>query len=670
VLGTTVLRRCLATMTTVAALVTATAPAQAATRHLATTHLHVVVTPTTARLRSVVVIAGTATPVTSAPVTLQRLVGKKWVTLAHVRATTKGAFTIRLRAPKRAATWSVRLTRAASKLTKPAATPVIHLHLVKSAFAITAAPAPATVHNGQSLVVAGTVSPKATGTVSLQKLSGKTWTTVAKANLATMSTYSVSTRLAVGSYTFRVFKSFSATVATGSSPPFAVTVLPAPLVPPLAPVVTTASLPAMVVGQRYATTLAATGTGPLTWSVTGGVLPTGLSLSTSGVLSGRPRIIGPNTFTVTAKDGIGQTASAAFSPPVDGVSVRSWGTNDDGQLGNGMNITSLTPVVAESPGSSWQTIDGSDKATIGLRTDGTVWTWGADDRGQLGVTPLVDKYDPFQLTGLSDVVSVSAGGSSAFAVTAAGVLWAWGSNDLGQLGNGTTTESDVPVQVPGLTGVVAVSAGGTFVLALKSDGTVWSSGADSAGQLGEGDTTPRLTPVQVLDIGATAATRAVAISAGFDDGYALLADGTVRSWGRGGGIGNGTFSNLFRPQVVTGLSDITAISAGVGGAIALHADGTVSSWGINDSGELGTNSQDMYGLVPVTVTSLSGVKAIAAGSDARYAVLGNGTVVAWGGYPLGNGGAEDLHVPTAVSGVTGAVDVGAGSGATYAIVAG
>jgi alpha-tubulin suppressor-like RCC1 family protein len=652
----------------VASLFGTTLPAQAASPRPAVTHLHAAVTPTTARLRTVIVITGTATPaLPSVPVTVQRLVGKKWTTLARVRTTAKGAFTLRLRAPKKAATWVVRLTRAATRTTRAAMTPVVHVHLVKTAFAVTAAPVGGPVHQGGAVVLAGTVRPATRGSVLLQRLAGTGWTTVAHATLDASSAFSVSTAATAGAYTLRVVKPFSKTVATGSSPSVAVTVLP-PL-PPAPPVITTTGLPAMFVGRAYKTVLAATGTGTLTWALASGTLPAGLSLSAAGVLSGRPTVLGASRFTVTARDVLGQTTTATFAPSVAGVALRSWGYNGHGGFGNGMNINSTTPVVAESPGSSWQTIVGSDAAAVGLRADGTVCAWGANDQGQIGAGYPVDNYDPTQLTGVPSAVSVSAGGSSAFAVTSAGELWAWGNNDEGELGNGSTTESDVPVMVPGLNGVVAVSAGKAFVLALRSDGSVWSWGSNGQGQLGIGSVTPQLSPVQVLDIGASTNTKAVAIATGAFAGYALLADGTVRAWGEGGALGNGTFSNLFRPQVVTGLTDITAVAAGVQGAVALHADGTVSTWGKNDSGQLGNNSHDMLALVPVTVPGLTGVTAIASAADARYAARSDGTVMAWGLQPLG-GDYTEKYVPTLVAGLTGVVDIGAGLSTGYAIVAG
>ena len=78
-----------------------------------------------------------------------------------------------------------------------------------------------------------------------------------------------------------------------------------------------------------------------------------------------------------------------------------------------------------------------------------------------------------------------------------GTVWAWGNNGNGQLGDGSTTQSTTPVQVSGLSGVIAIAAGGTHTVALKDDGTVWAWGNNSNGQLGDGSTTQSTTPVQV-----------------------------------------------------------------------------------------------------------------------------------------------------------------------------
>jgi Regulator of chromosome condensation (RCC1) repeat/Carboxypeptidase regulatory-like domain len=146
-------------------------------------------------------------------------------------------------------------------------------------------------------------------------------------------------------------------------------------------------------------------------------------------------------------------------------------------------------------GSFWGRLAASN-FTVFLKGDGTVWAWGSNSNGQLGNGTTTDSSTPVQVSGLSGVTAVAAGSAHAIALKGDGTVWAWGSNSNGQLGNGTTTDSSTPVQVSGLSGVTAVAAGSAYTIALKGDGTVWAWGSNSNGQLGNG-TTDSLSPVPV-----------------------------------------------------------------------------------------------------------------------------------------------------------------------------
>ena len=121
-----------------------------------------------------------------------------------------------------------------------------------------------------------------------------------------------------------------------------------------------------------------------------------------------------------------------------------------------------------------------------MKSDGTVWSWGYNNKGQIGNgTITVNELSPVQATGLTGVVSVAAGYEHTVALKSDGTVWTWGYNNYGQLGDGTTTDESSPVQVSGLTGVIAIAAGYEHTVALKSDGTVWAWGYNTYGQLGD-----------------------------------------------------------------------------------------------------------------------------------------------------------------------------------------
>jgi uncharacterized protein (TIGR03437 family) len=203
--------------------------------------------------------------------------------------------------------------------------------------------------------------------------------------------------------------------------------------------------------------------------------------------------------------GAGDTSLALKS---DGT-VRAWGDNQYGELGNGSTVSSNVPVqVADLSGVV--AIAGGFYHSLALKSDGTVWAWGDNQYGELGIGTTVNSTVPVQVTGLPDVVAIAGGLYHSLALGSDGTVWVWGYNTDGELGNGSNANSSVPVQLAGLTGVVAIASGGETSLALKSDGTVWAWGINSFGELGNGSTANSNVPVQVSSL-----TGAVAIAGGF-----------------------------------------------------------------------------------------------------------------------------------------------------------
>jgi alpha-tubulin suppressor-like RCC1 family protein len=199
--------------------------------------------------------------------------------------------------------------------------------------------------------------------------------------------------------------------------------------------------------------------------------------------------------------------------------VWAWGDNDHGVLGDGTNTARFTPVMSKM--NDIEYFDAGDSGhALAVKDDGTVWAWGYNYMGQLGqggvslndqgivsIGSEADSYNPAIVNGISDAVAVAAGGSHSVALTRDGSVWTWGSNLDGQLGMGTIGGSDQtsPIQVPGLNNVTAIAAGMYHTLALKSDGTVWAWGLNSDGQIGNGGaSTAVASPVQIpIDVQAT-----------------------------------------------------------------------------------------------------------------------------------------------------------------------
>jgi len=173
--------------------------------------------------------------------------------------------------------------------------------------------------------------------------------------------------------------------------------------------------------------------------------------------------------------------------------VWAWGNNSRGQLGDGtttnrsipVQVNGLSEVVAVAAGSSH---------TVAVKGDGTVWAWGNNSSGQLGDGTTTQRIVPIQVSGVSGVVAVAASTWHWYTVAlkSDGTVWTWGSNEYGQLGDGTTTMRTVPVQVGG--GSNGMSVGLVETVALKSDGTLWAWGRNEYGQPDQVESLIRLTP--------------------------------------------------------------------------------------------------------------------------------------------------------------------------------
>jgi YD repeat-containing protein len=180
--------------------------------------------------------------------------------------------------------------------------------------------------------------------------------------------------------------------------------------------------------------------------------------------------------------------------------LRAWGANEYGQLGDGSTTDRSAPVHASSILSNVVQVSAGWKHAVALTADGKVWTWGDNTTGQIGIglTSTTGVSVPIQVPGLSNIIDVSGGDRFTAALKADGTVWTWGWNGFGQLGDGTNTDRTVPVQVTGLNNVILMAARDYHVLVVKSDGSVWAWGSGGNGELGNKNFTDSNLPVQVI----------------------------------------------------------------------------------------------------------------------------------------------------------------------------
>ena len=375
------------------------------------------------------------------------------------------------------------------------------------------------------------------------------------------------------------------------------------------------------------------------------------------------------TFVVNYYGGTGNDLVLVWA----GARAFDWGGNTNGQLGIGSTSDSTSPAAVTSTGilaaKTVIAVAAGASHSLGVCSDGTLASWGANATGQLGNNSTTQSPVPVAVSSIGalagkTVIAVAAGTSHSLVLSTDGTVNSWGANASGQLGNNSTTQSTVPVAVTAagvLTGktVVAIAAGDAHSIALCSDGTVAAWGANASGQLGNNSTTPSSVPVAVTITGALAGKTVVAIAAGGSHSLAVLSDGTVAAWGANtnGQLGNNSTTPSSVPVAVTITGvlagrTVTSLAAGLLHSLALCSDGTLATWGANANGQLGNNSTTQS-LVPVAVTR-TGVLVnktaifIAAGANHCLAFCADNTLAAWGigaRGQLGNGGTAQSTVP-------------------------
>ena len=292
--------------------------------------------------------------------------------------------------------------------------------------------------------------------------------------------------------------------------------------------------------------------------------PQTCNVSGSGLIQSGAYACSTTPVTVTGLFGVtaisaGELHTCAL---LSGGTVECWGYNVAGQLGNGTSTgpetcgtisCSTTPVMVTGL-SGVMAVSAGFVNTCALISDGTVKCWGYNFDGELGngtstgpesclvAPPFYQPCSTIPVTvgGLSGVTAISVAFYYTCALLSGGTVQCWGRNDHGQLGNGTSGYlSSVPVTVAGLSGAIAISTAANHTCALISGGTVQCWGFNPYGQLGNGTTTDSNVPVSV-----TGLTGVIAIAAGGGHTCALVSGGTVKCWGinLGGQLGNGTNS--------------------------------------------------------------------------------------------------------------------------------
>jgi alpha-tubulin suppressor-like RCC1 family protein len=399
------------------------------------------------------------------------------------------------------------------------------------------------------------------------------------------------------------------------------------------------------VGTAIASTTAYTATyfsGNISYSISP-ALPTGLLINSStGVISGTPTAVGnPISYTVTAVGSLAGNATAIITIGV-GASLWSWGrgtnANGGGFLGDNTTISKSSPVQTSSGTSTWSQLSYSDSMSGAIKNAGTLWMWGGNSYGQLGDNTTINRSSPVQtVAGTSIWKNLASSYLFTAGIKTDGTLWTWGYNGWGNLGNNSTTNTSSPIQtIAGGTNWSQLPdhcALTTFTMAaIKTDGTLWTWGQNSTGALGNNTTISRSSPVQTIASG----TNWRQVSVGYKSIAAIKTDNTLWLWGDNsvGNLGdNSAIARSSPVQTISAGTNWSQVSAGYQFVGAIKTDGTLWMWGKNNFGQLGNNGYFSTGGISSPIQTISGGTnwmQVSAGSFVTSSIKTDGTLWSWG----------------------------------------
>ena len=293
------------------------------------------------------------------------------------------------------------------------------------------------------------------------------------------------------------------------------------------------------------------------------------------------------------------------------------GYNLYGQLGDNTSLTNRSsPVTTAAGGTNWKQVASGAFHTAAIKTDGTLWAWGLNNNGQLGDnSSLNSRQSPITtIAGGTNWKQVACGYYYTAAIKTDGTLWTWGQNNNGQLGDNTLTNRSSPVTTAaGGTNWKQVACGYYHTTAIKTDGTLWTWGYNFFGQLGNNNTVSYSSPVTTIAGGINWSQ----VSCGFMHTTAIKTDGTLWTWGKNDFGQLGTANTVSYSSPVTTIAagtDWKQVSAGKNHTNAIKTDGTLWTWGINNLGQLGTNNTTIYSSPVTTIMGGTNWKILNIGS--------------------------------------------------------
>ncbi len=339
--------------------------------------------------------------------------------------------------------------------------------------------------------------------------------------------------------------------------------------------------------------------------------------------------------------------------------VRAWGYNGNGQLGDGTTEDRHAPITASGITNAVD-VAAAFNHSLAVLGNGRAMGWGRNSEGQAGVGTWSHCLTPTLVSGLTNVATVAAGAYHSLAVLTDGSVFSWGFNGYGQLGIGTHLGANTPAPVGGIAPAVDVAAGSFHSVIALSNGTVVACGMNSDGQLGDGTKTERASPVAAVGLSSV-----LSVAAGYAHSAARLTGGAVATWGSdtNGALGNGSAGATLTPAVLPGLTGIAALTSHEWQCHALTSEGDVYGWGLANAHRLGDSSNSQARVSPTLISALDSATDVAFGYYHALAIRRDGALFAWGynGYgALGDGSLDSAYAPRKIEGLPPIAGIAAG----------